>query len=791
MMIKRLLLSALCMLTLTTQAQEVNTSVNEQLSDAYMRSALSFMTFSEVIDTEDPLVLAGTLLDAALQLNPGNAQAWSMRAELAQSAGDKDAYEKALVGYLETGVDDDQARFDLIQFRLANSNTLDDRLREVEKLLNSQAGRALSGPLRSQLATTAYTVASELLDEKARRTWAVEAARADPTNRQAAQTMLNLVTELGGDEVRVGTATVNVIRAAPLNPAPRIDLASLLAQEGAFDRAAQQYQVVATRLSPEPLPLHAYINWAQSLAMTGQDTLLLQLLDEFEAALNQAPPAPPASAEPAATDDQQPTPQEKVDMPLGLALIKLAVLRDAEERDQAQLVFDKIARQLQSAPAAEGDEDAPVKSGKDLAQIAAVFAPDLDQAEQLAKDNGNDPVALGWIALRRGDAATARDTLKPHAETQSLAACGLALATGTDDAGKARLLQGYIESASTSSLAALAAGRAMLAIDTPPQPTTSGKAMLALMAKFPEAFWLVDIERTPWVDARMRIKPQRIKPLEPITAEITLWNTSRFPLAITDQGPINQKAIVTISASNAGRQLPQTSPIVIDLGRKFSLNAGERLIMDVRLDYHQFGLMRATNPGASFAFNARLLLNPMLSPAGSWLPSGIGGVSDVRDCLIEARPVTAQAIDLWLEQLESNLPSEKLLAAQRLAAISRDAQPDLIDNATVLKLTPPMLKAYDQGNEAMRAWIIENAVELTADNTVYPDLLNRATESQSKLAWLALLTNHANEADSTLLTTAIGRQDLPEIARFAERQRRLLRDYAKYVEERENAQPAE
>jgi hypothetical protein len=788
MMIKRFLLSALCMLTLATQAQEVNTSASEQLSDAFMRSALSFMTFSEVIETDDPLVLAGTLLDAAVQLNPDNAQAWSMRAELAQTAGDQEAYEKSLVGYLDTGIDDDQARFDLIQYRLANSNTLDDQLREVERLLNSEAGRALSNPLRSKLATTAYAVASELLDEKARRKWAVEAARTDPTNLEAAQTMLDLVTELGGDEVRRGTATVNVIRADPLMPGARIDLASMLAEEGAFVRAAQQYQVVSTRLTPEPLPLPAYINWAQCLAMSGQDTLLLQLLEEFEAALNQAPAEP---TEPAAEGGEAAEPQEAVDLPLGLALIQLAVLSDSEDKDRAQVVFDKIARQLKIAHAAEGDEDALAKTGKDLAQIAAVFGPDLDQAEQIAKDNGNDPVALGWIALRRGDAAAARETLKPLAESESLAACGLALATGTDNAGKARLLQNYIESASTSSLAALAAGRAMLKIETPPQPTTSGKALLALMSKFPEAFWLVDIERTPWVDVRMKIKPQRIKPLEPITAEITLWNTSRFPLAITEQGPINQKALVTISASSAGRQMPPTPPIVIDLGRKFSLKAGERMIVDVRLDYHQFGLLRSTNPGASFAFDARLLVNPTLSPVGSWLPGGIGGVSDVRDCLVEARPATEPAIDLWLKQLDGNVPSEKILASQRLAGLSRDAQPDLVDNAMVLKVTPPFLAAYDKASEAEQAWMIDNAVDLSGDNTTYPDLLDRATQSESRLIWLALLTTHAAEADSDLLRTAIGRQDLPEVARFAERQRRLLRDYAKFVEAQESALPAE
>ena len=788
MMIKRLFLSALCLLSLPVMAQEVSTSAEEQISDDFLRSALSFVAFSDVIETEDSLILAGTLLDTAVQLNPDNAQAWSLRAELAERAGDQEAYEKALVGYLDTGVDDDRARFNLIKFRLAKNNTLDGQLREVEKLLNSEAGRALSGPLRSQLATFAYSVASELLEERARRKWVVEAARADPTNVQAAQTMLELVTELGGDDVRRGTATVNVIRAAPVQPAPRIALASLLAEHGAFDRAAQQYQVVSTRLSQEPLPLPAYTNWAHCLAMSGQDELLLQLLNEFEAALNPVPTGPDA---PPADEDEPANPAGKIELPLGLAIIRLAVLLDSEDADRAQVVFDQIARQLQTNPEDEADDDEATQTRKNLSMVAAVFGPDLDQAEQIIKDNGSEPVALGWVALRRGDTEKARGLLAPHTETEPLAACGMALVTGQDNAGKARLLQDFIEAESASSLAALVAGRSMLQVQTPPQPSTTGKALLALMAKHPESFWLVDVERTPWVDVRLRIRPQRIKPLQPIKAELTLWNTSRFPLAISEDGPINQNAIVTISASNAGRLLPPISPIVIDLGQRFSLKAGERLIMDIRLDYHQFGSMRAENPGASFAFDTRLIVNPAITRSGSWLPIGVGGVSEVRDCLAQARPNTEQAVDDWLTKLVSQSPSEKLYASQRLANLSREFQPELV-NAVVRKTTGPLMDTYDQGSEAEKAWIIANAVDLAQENTTYPGLRQRAVQSDSKLVWLALLISHTaepTEAEREILLAAIGRQDLPEVASFAERQKRLIEAYAEYVEQQEAETP--
>lgn len=787
-MIKRLVLSALCLMSLSATAEEVNTSAKQQLSDAYVRSALTFFNLTEMLETDEPGELANSMMASATRLNPDNAQAWSMWAELAQSVSNQEAYEKALVGYLNTGVDDDRARFKLIQYRLSSKNTLDAQLREVERLLNGETGRGFSGPLRSRLASFASTIADELGDERAHRKWAVEAARADPGSVEAAQRMLDLVVELGGDAVKRGTATINVIRASPLDASARLGLATQLAEQGAYARAAQQFEVVSTRLSQQPLQLPSYVEWANCLALSGQDELLLTLLDQFEAALNQPAEAPAedAGAEGAEAVENE---QEKVDLPLALELARLAVLRDAEDQDQAQIVFDRIARQL-SAKADEADADAQGLEQRklDLVAIAALFCPDLDKAQAMIEEHGSDRIALGWITLRKGDKAQARAKLQPHAATDALAACGLAFATAQDDAGLARLLQNFIDSDQATPLTTLAAGRAMLGIDTPAQPTTTGKALLALMAKSPESFWLVDLERTPWLDVRMRIKPQRIKPLQPIRAEITLWNTSRFPLGISESGPINQSAVITINATSSGRMLPPTPPVVVDLGQRYSLKAGERLIIDTRLDYHQFGALRANNPGVPVYFDTRLLINPALNHAGLWRPSGIGGLSDVRDNLIEARPTTKEAIDSWLDEIDSEVVSTRLNALQRLSALNRDSQPGIVQPAVVERVTAALLQAWDNSTELEQAWIIQNAVALDSDDPTFPALLEKATESRSKDVWTSLLTTHATEAESKLLTTAIGRQDLPEVSRFAEKLRRLLNDFAKYQAEQTSEQ---
>lgn len=761
------------------------TPVQQQLSDAFVRYAVTFMGYAQNLESDDPQVLAATLLDAAVELNPQNIDAWALRVELAETSGDPEAYDAALKGYLATGVRDDRARLRLIIQRLAKNNTLDAQLQDLEDLLASPAGRGLAGPLRSRLASHAASLAGELFDESARRKWAVEAARADTANLEAAQTMLDLVTSLGGDSVRRGTAMVNVIRASPLDPGARVEFASLLAAEAAFERAAQQYSVAATRLSREPLTLAAYRNWAQCLAMVGQDDVAMQLVGEIEKLLQPVPEEGEAEAEAEA--------DEAVPVPLTLELVRLAILADAEDPAEANKAMSRIAEQLNKQAEGEGKEEAQEPAdGADkngtpadqLALIAAVLCPDLEQAEQYTMARPDNALAAGWIALRKKDLPKAESLLRPLADKQSMAACGLAMAMANDSAGRARLLQGVIRDA-PGSMAALVAGRELLQLRSPVVPTPKGQALVNLMGKYAESFWLVDLERTPWLEVRMKIDPQRIQPMQPIVAELTVWNTTRYPMAIGERGPISQQAMVILTANSSGRRLPPNPPIVVDLGREITLNAGERLVIDARLDYHQFGSLRAANPGVPFVFDAQFIVNPSVTRVGSWLPSGIGNSATVRNCLVQSKPAKAEDLDRWIEALSANDPMNRIEALQRLANLDVERQPDLLGAAIVEKLSNALVDTWKEAAAEERAWFVLNAVKLTEQATTYPKLYELASISGSKSVWLAMLISQGADKDAEILNIAIGRQDLPKVARFAERQKRLLRDHDKFVKEQE------
>lgn len=766
-------------------------TAQQQISDEFVRSAMAFMGYSQMTEGDAPFVLAGTLLDAAVQLNPKNETAWAMRVELAEAAGDQEAYESALTGYLETGVKDDRARFKLIRFRLTKSDTLDAQLRSLEQLLDSEAGRALSGPLRSRVASLAASIAGELLDKKSQRRWAVEAARMDAGNVDAARLMRDLVIELGGDNVRIGTATVNIIRANPTDPVPRIEFASLLTDEAAFTRAAQQFKVAGARLSRQPMPMPAYVKWAQSMAMTGEDVGVLSLVENIETAIKNQAEAEAANTPAAGAGEDKPQPKPfPTSLPLHLEVVRLAVLDGEDDKAAAKTAFDQIATRLSALEEQEKDQPSTVESARaNLALIAASLGPDLEQAAQLAaalpEDSPSRPIASGWIALRKDDRAAAEQLLLPHAGKHMMADVGLAMLKGEDNAGRARLLSAVIQE-SPSSLASLAAGRQLVAMTEEARPTATGKTLTDLMGKYPEAFWLVDVERFPWLEVRFSIDPQRIQPLNPIKGEVTVWNTTRFPIAIGEEGPIRRQAMVMITSSSSGMAMPPSPPIVVDLGRRFTLDAGERMIFDTRLDFHNFGMLRASNPGLPMIFDARLLVNPVMTRGGHWLAAGIGGVSEVRNCIIQSKPAKAEDIDRWLGALKGEDAAKRLEAMGRLVNLSRTLDTELARPATLERILPGLIDIWQNGSEAERVWLIMNAQDLEKDSASYPQLLNLALESDSKLVWLALLARQVKDDDkSRVLRVALGRQDLPDISRFAERQRRLLRDYEAFRKKQE------
>ncbi|MEM9415486.1 MAG: hypothetical protein AAGA29_08430 [Planctomycetota bacterium] len=771
--------------TLAQEAAEVETDT--LLADEFARAALSVLGLPQTGDDGNTMALAAILLDQALEIDPGNSRIWTFRMELAQQMGDAEAHEQALVGYLATGVDDEKAQYDLIRINLAKHQTLDEQFDALEQLLNSEGSRRLSDPLRSRLASYAASLAQELVDPQAQARWVVEAARLDPANAEAAAMLHAIVVERGGDDLRQGTALINVVRASPMDPWARLAFADALASQAAFERALQQYQLVDSWVGTSPfvvgdkvfrelLPTDTYRHWLHTLATTGADPLALQIIEALEGYYTAYHEALAAETEQGGDVSQAPALPET--LPLEFEVIRLAILDGPSDTEAAAASFARIQEGFASL------DQAGETAGR-LALLAAVFGPDLDQAQALVDALGEgDPdkaAAQGWIAARRGNADRAIELLTPLAEGDALASCGLALVEDLDDAGRARRLQAIIHRGPLD-LAALAAGRRLSRDGRDILPTRVGTAFLDRMSKFPESLWLADLDRTPWLDARLRIRPARFDQLEPINAEITLWNTSRFPISIGEDEVIRPRAILQINASINGQPTPPMAPIVVDLGRKLTLGPGERLIIDTRLDYHQFGSLRALNPSIGILFDTRLIVNPAVGPSGTFIPAATGGVSTARDCIVQGAPPNAERIDGWIEGIDDAQTLPRLATITRLAALDREMLPELVTIELEARLRNTMTQSLAGWDEQTQAWAMMFLRRGAESGSTYGSIAMRhVKDSDSELVWLAYLARQVKDPDPEgsnpdMLREAIRRQDLSRVARFAELYRLALRD---------------
>ncbi|MFI4861015.1 MAG: tetratricopeptide repeat protein [Phycisphaerales bacterium JB063] len=763
------------------------------LAEEFTRAALTILGLPQTENNDHTMALATTLLDQAVALDPGNPHIWTFRMDLAQQMGDAEAHEKALVGYLATGVDDERAQYELIRINLAKHQTLDEQFDALEQLLNSEGSRRLSDPLRSRLASYAASLAEELVDPQAQARWVVEAARLDPANGEAAHMLHALVVERGGDDLRQATALVNVVRASPMDPWARLEFADALAGQAAYERALQQYQLVDRWIGSSPfvvgdkvfrqlLPTDTYRNWLHTLATTGADPLALQIIEALAGYYDAYHTSRAAAIEQGVDVSQAPEVPET--LPLDFEVIRLAVLDGPSDTEAAAASFARIQAGFAAV-------DQQGETAGRLALLAAVFGPDLDQALALAQAlNDDDPdkaTALGWVAARQGNTQEAIDLLAPLAESDALASCGLALVEDLDDAGRARRLQEIIHRGPLD-LAALAAGRRLSRDGRDIPPTRVGSALIERMSKFPESLWLADLERTPWLDARLRIRPARFDHLDPINAEITVWNTSRFPIAIGDGEVIRPRAILQVTANAGGQPVPPMSPIVIDIGRKLTLGPGERLIIDTRLDYHQFGALRALNPGVGILFDTRLIINPAVGPSGTFIPAATGGVSTVRDCIAQGTPPNAELINQWIDGIDTAQAQTRFATITRLLALDRETLPDLVTIELEARLRGAVTQQLGRWDEETQAWAMMFLRRGADSNSTYGTIaMDHVKDSDSEMVWLAFLARQVKTADAEMLREAIGRQDLAQVARFAETFRRALRDSETAIAEQQRA----
>ncbi len=718
----------------------------------------------------DQMVRAHVLMTLATQLVPGDAELWKLRAELEGRLEMPEARIASLMAYIRLRPEDDAAQLDVVLARLGQMPTLDKQLDLIEGLLTKS--RSLSEPLRSRLAVYAAAASYENGKQGSYIRYAMQAAELDSTNADAAA-MLYDIAVAGKRGPRVmGAFAVNLVRAAPFDAGPRLELGGLLAEQGLYEEAATQFGV-AQRLLGGPLPMHAYRTWVMAMAAAGQDASANTLLDDLMA----------AARDRSAANGGSPT------APVDLQVLHLAVQDRPAQRDEAESSYRRIRDLLLERAATMekvGDAgDAAVSWEEQLgwiaatsremqnpkleaAVLAAVFGFDLDRVGLwIAEADEGDPrvgLARGWLAYRQSFQAEAKRALEPLRDTEPLARLALAEMSGTDDAARARALREVVKS-SPVSLGGLLAARRLLSMNRTAEPTDTGAAVRAYLQRWPPALWELDLVTAPWVTLEIQT-PQRVFDyLAPIELTVTVRNQGPVPMAMTRGGPLGTLLLVQMEPSSAAGVLGELPPMVVDVGRRLVLQRGEAVSVTVKANRSPLGMLTRRRPFASVSIALTAMLNPTPGPDGRMTPGPLTNAESLKGLRASGEAVTEAAVGSWLGAMRSRDPVLRMRALARLIQLDPQAAADVFNQALAAKIEDAVVSAGTSDNPLMQAWVLLLS-PYSGQVAKLDPVMEAAAASKVPLVRVAFLAAQRGELDEARLNAALREQN-PLIQRYA------------------------
>lgn len=680
--------------------------------------------------TEAQVRVASDLLAAARDLDPAWAELPALQSELAALRDDAPARIAALAEYISLNPTDSAAQLALIEARLAGLQTIDDRLSQLERVLDLGERSRLPQAVRSRLASTAAALALEQGDETRYARWLKEALSLDDANPLAAELAYQLASDRGAPALELGTTATMLVRGRPTSPVGRAALGSVLVSEAAYTRAADMLQTAA-QLRRTELQQSFVELWMFSLAAANRSQDALGLLQQYELALRSADPEAAA--------------------PVSLQTMRLFLLQTSTfepHRQQARQRFDEIKAVWQEQIDA-GSQDAALE----LAWVSAVSGFDLDEAAATVQAVGLDSAvarrAAGWLAIAQDRPAAARELLAPQAETDAWSRLGMVLLLPEQDGQRREALRRFVHRYPSQS-AGLFAVRRLLAANADAPPTPQGEVLLKLMQRYPRGMWAPNPRVNPWTLLRADVRGTRFLPGEPIELDIRLQNRSGLGLSIGPGGELPTTVVLNLTATSPGREPVGFPPVTVDLARAVRLDAGATVSARARLDGTALGELARNAPSTGWQIRGRAILNPVAGPGNTLVAGPFGARADVAPFALQGVDITLETVESWIAAMPNAPAAERATLLARLAALPRwqtppapDAPARSIDPDTIQRAADALARAYDTLSTAERLWTLRHVGPDENAQRLYRRLLDVAARSDEPAVQRLMAWQHA------------------------------------------------
>lgn len=744
---------------------------------------------------DDQWTRARILLDNALEQNPNDPELWQIRREMAKRLNEPEVAGQALLRYCALVPEDDAAQLDLILEHAQTKQTVDDRLAQVERFLEGAGTERFSAPLRSRLATYAAAQLRETADQARYIKRLKQALELDPSNADAAKLFLEWMVNRKASPTEQGVAMMAIVKAAPVDSQMRWSLANLLLSVGAYSHAAEQFSssaAVATGREDIPDAVTHYTPWALSLLAAGKFDEATNLMDELEQGFIHAakqqeekrakdakdreekeksePDTPDAStpAETAATpEDERIEPR----LPLDLEFCNYAIRDRNNQKDRAEGSYNRL-RTILSEGAQKGD----VVHLAGLAWISVLANRDLDTVEAtLARvpESAQDQTrrVRGWLELRSGNTARARELLTPLASSDAFAAYGMALTVPveTQRADRVKLLQQTIH-AFPKSLAAALAARDMATLGERPAPVASAIPLVKAMDGWSSSLRSPNFFKYPWTSLSVTVDPDFYGYIEPIYATVTLRNMTDLPLAMGEGGAVSSQLIIVAAPHRAGEALKELPPVVVNMRRRLRIEPRQSIVAKVRIDRSGLSSVLEGSPTETISFNLTSMLDPTPSPRGGMVPGPLGAVTTTPMILRSGMPLTNPNVDTWVRWIgPSGDPVDRLRGLAILSLTATRLGDSDQAKAASKRMADALLNAYEGLDDVGKAWTLSYLPTDPDGVSFFKPIHESAQRSTSRLVQLVYLSLHVQQADSPVLTAAMRSADR-NVSEFARAQ---------------------
>ncbi len=723
--------------------------------------------------------IASLLLSLCQELQPDDQEILRRRIEAAWAGGDTGTVVQETERLLRLDPQDTVALLRLITSRLAQLQTVEERIAAYDSLLDAAGkGRHLDPSIRSRLALDAALLHRERGEEEAFVQKLTRAVQLDPTHKEAAA----LAAAYAGNQVGVLERLdlfANVLLADPVDPNVHLAIARELTIGGAYRGAARFLAIARSiaaasggsfdELNRQDLILKWYLQGPRAVV----EVLNAERMDRVKAAVKRLQEAQAAGL----PTDNMDRPEDVKLAPV-FGFMAAAALDAAGDHPAAEaMVADagltaarlaQVGLDPQQRPADMTEQQAIVQAvtlGAELqvfrlwtnTQIEGVQQALGDEAPLVKFRAGVVPLLRAWLKARTGDAPGAVADLEPMADGDPV--MRLAYAQALELAGDLpRALEQYERVVRDAPLAVPGAwsrwrlGSLGVSLDRGRVEELERWASPGPGGAVPN--WVDRAVAEPKVVLEAHLSRTSCEALDRQTVTVVIENIGPRPLALGPDRPINSRLLFAPKFEVPLGPLERLArPEVIDLDRRLRLMPRERIEARVWPDAGESGLLLEMLSSFNMRVRWRVIQGFWIDPQGGYRPGPMCEQTEtgplVRQSLAEASVSIAEHGRKVLGDPEELLP--RVAAGLRTALM---VQPDA-------EMSPPeeeMIKGIG-GAWAMRwtrlsptARIMAAAVipsrQFSSSLAALDDTMR--TDSDPKVLAVVLVTRVTDPADELL-----------------------------------------